>query len=149
MRLRLLAPRYWLTWIGLGLLRLLAFLPFGALVRVGRGLGTVLRYVLLGFARTARRNLELCMPQLTPQAREQLLKEHFASLGVGLLEIPFAWWSRPERVAKLMRLEGAEHLRAALARGRGAIVLTAHFTSMEMAGHALVTVTPSARSSPR
>ena len=142
MSLRLLAPRYWLTWVGLGLLRLLAFLPFSAIVRVGRGLGVVLRYVSRGFVRTARRNLELCMPQLAPEARERLLKEHFASLGVALLEIPFAWWSRPERVAKLMRLEGAEHLRAALARGRGAIVLTAHFTSMEMAGRALVTVTP-------
>jgi len=143
MRLRLLAPRYWLTWIGLGLLRLLAFLPFGALVRVGRGLGVLLRYLALGFTRTARRNLELCMPQLSPDARERLLKEHFASLGVALLEIPFAWWSAPpERIAKLVRLEGAEHLRAALAQGRGAIVLTAHFTSMEMAGRALVTVTP-------
>ena len=58
MRLRLLAPRYWLTWVGLGLLRLLAFLPFGAIVRVGHGLGFVLRYVSLGFVRTARRNLE-------------------------------------------------------------------------------------------
>jgi len=79
MRLRLLAPRYWLTWIGLGLLRLLAFLPFGALVRVGRGLGTVLRYVLLGFARTARRNLcgrrwhvdgaPSCSPRISPPWR--------------------------------------------------------------------------------
>jgi KDO2-lipid IV(A) lauroyltransferase len=143
MRLRLLAPRYWLTWVGLGLLRLLALLPFGAIVRVGRGLGVVLRYVSPGFVRTARRNLELCMPELTPEARERLLKEHFASLGVALLEIPFAWWSLPpERVAKLIRIEGAEHLRAALAGGRGAIVLTAHFTSMEMAGRALVTVAP-------
>jgi Kdo2-lipid IVA lauroyltransferase/acyltransferase len=142
MRLRLLAPRYWLTWVGLGLLRLVAFLPYGALVRVGRGLGVLLRHLPLGFARTARRNLELCMPELSPAARERLLKEHFASLGVALLEIPFAWWSPPERLAKLIRIEGAEHLQAALARGRGAIVLTAHFTSMEMAGRALITVAP-------
>ena len=130
MRLRLLAPRYWLTWAGLGILRLLAFLPFGAIVRVGRRLGPVLRYLPLGFAAIARRNLELCMPELSADARERLLKEHFASLGVALLEIPWVWWSRPERFTRLLRIEGAEHLRAALARGRGAIVLTAHFTSM-------------------
>jgi len=142
MRLRLLAPRYWLTWAGLGLLRLVAFLPYGAIVRVGRGLGVVLRHLLLGFVRTARRNLELCLPELPPEARERLLKEHFASLGVALLEIPFAWFSPPQRLAKLIRVEGAEHLRAALARGHGAIVLTAHFTSMELAGHGLISVTP-------
>ena len=71
MRLRLLAPRYWLTWVGLGLLRLVAFLPFGAMVRIGRGLGTVLRHLALRFVWTARRNLELCMPELSHQARER------------------------------------------------------------------------------
>ncbi len=140
MRLRLLAPRYWPTWAGLGLLRLLALLPFPAMVRVGRWLGALLRHLPLGFAQTARRNIELCLPELSAAEREQLLKEHFASLGIALLEIPLAWWSRPERFAKLVRLEGTEHLEAALARGRGAMVLTAHFTSLEMAGRALVHV---------
>jgi KDO2-lipid IV(A) lauroyltransferase len=140
MRLRLLAPRYWLTWAGLGLLRLVAFLPYAALVRFGRGLGPLLRHLPLSFARTARRNIELCLPELSADEREQLLKEHFASLGIALLEIPFAWWAPPERLAKLVHLEGGEHLQAALAGGRGAIVLTAHFTSLEMAGWALAHV---------
>jgi Kdo2-lipid IVA lauroyltransferase/acyltransferase len=140
MRLRLLAPRYWLTWAGLGLLRLVAFLPFGAIVRLGRGLGALLRHLPLSFVHTARRNIELCLPELSREEREQLLKEHFASLGIALLEIPFAWWTPPERLAKLVRLEGTEHLKAALAAGRGAMVLTAHFTSLEMAGRALAHV---------
>src|SRR5262245_27642293 len=86
MRLRLLAPRYWLTWVGLGLLRLLAFLPFGAMLRLGRWLGWVLRHLPLGFVQTARRNIELCLPELSGAEREHLLKEHFASLGIALLE---------------------------------------------------------------
>ena len=140
MRLRLLAPRYWLTWAGLGLLRLIAFLPYSAIVWLGRGLGTVLRHLPISFAHTARRNIELCLPELSPEERAHLLKEHFASLGIAVLEIPHAWWTPPERLAKLVRLEGAEHLDAALAGGRGAIVLTAHFTSLEMAGRALAHV---------
>jgi KDO2-lipid IV(A) lauroyltransferase len=76
------------------------------------------------------------------EARERLLNEHFKSLGVALLEIPFAWWSPPEHLANLLRIEGAEHLQAALARGRGAIVIAAHFTSLEMGARALVTVAP-------
>jgi len=142
MRLRLLAPRYWLTWAGLGLLRLVAFLPFGAIVRLGRLLGALLRHLPLSFANTARRNIELCLPELSLEEREQLLKEHFASLGIALLEIPCAWWTPPERLAKRLRLEGAEHLEAALARGQGAIILTAHFTSLEMGGRALVQAAP-------
>jgi Kdo2-lipid IVA lauroyltransferase/acyltransferase len=142
MRLRLLAPRYWLTWAGLGLLRLVALLPYAGIVRLGRLLGALLRRLLIRFVRIARRNLELCFPELSAEARERLLDEHFASLGIALLEIPFAWWSSPGRLAKLVHIEGAEHLRAAQARNRGVILLTAHFTSMELAGRTLLFVAP-------
>jgi Kdo2-lipid IVA lauroyltransferase/acyltransferase len=140
MQLRLLAPRYWLTWAGLGVLRVLALLPFAAIVGLGRLLGAVLRRLPISFVRTARRNMELCLPELSPAERARLLDEHFASLGIGLLEIPFAWWSRPERLARLVQMEGVEHLRAARARNKGVILLTAHFTTMEMAGRALLGV---------
>lgn len=142
MRLRLLSPRYWPTWVGLGFLRLVSLLPYSALVSLGRALGALLRHLPLSFVRTARRNIELCLPELSPRAREQLLNRHFASLGVALLEIPFAWWSSPQRLARIVRMEGVEHLHAAQARNRGVILLTAHFTSMEMAGRALLTVAP-------
>jgi Kdo2-lipid IVA lauroyltransferase/acyltransferase len=142
MRLRLLAPRYWATWAGLGLLRLAALLPYGGIVALGRLLGALMRRLARRFVRIARRNLELCFPELSAPARERLLQEHFASLGIALLETPFAWWSTPARLAPLLRIEGQEHLHAALARNRGVILLTAHFTPMEMAGRALVSVAP-------
>src|SRR5207248_1684534 len=102
----------------------------------------LLRRLPIGFVRTARRNLELCFPELSPAARERLLDAHFVSLGIALLEIPLAWWSPPARIARMVRVEGAEHLRAAVARGQGVILLTAHFTPMEMAGRALASVAP-------
>jgi Kdo2-lipid IVA lauroyltransferase/acyltransferase len=142
MQLRLLAPRYWLTWIGLGLMRLVALLPFAVLVGLGRALGAAVHRLPLPFVRTARRNIELCFPQLSPPARERLLAAHCASLGIGLLETPLAWWITPGELARLVRIEGAEHLHAALARGRGVILLTAHFTSMEMAGRTILCVAP-------
>ena len=142
MQLRLLAPRYWLTWVGLGLLRLVALLPFACIIGLGRLLGAVLRRLPLGFVRTARRNIELCLPELSREERERLLNQHFASLGIALLEIPFAWWGNPARLARLLHMQGVEYLHAAQARNRGVILLSAHFTSMEMAGRALVTVAP-------
>jgi len=38
MPIRLFAPRYWPTWLGLGLLRTVATLPFAWLIRMGTGL---------------------------------------------------------------------------------------------------------------
>jgi len=142
MQLRLFAPRYWLTWVGFAVLRLLAFLPYPALLALGRALGWLVLQFPNRWAQIARRNLELCLPELTSTEREQLLREHFASLGIGLVEIPLAWWASSARIERLVQVEGLEHLRAAQAGGRGVMVLTAHFTHMELAGRTLGQLAP-------
>ncbi len=142
MPIRLFAPRYWPTWLGLGLLRLFAVLPYGWLIRMGQALGAILLRLPIPFIRTARRNMELCLPGLSAAARQELLVKHFHSLGIGLFEIAFSWWASPARVSKLIRVEGTENLQAALARGRGVILLAAHFTTLEMGGRMLASVQP-------
>jgi KDO2-lipid IV(A) lauroyltransferase len=139
---RLLSPRYWPTWAGLGVLRLLSLLPFRVELAVGAALGTLLRHLPLRYVRIARRNIELCLPELDIAARRRLLDRHFVSLGIALLEMASAWWCPTPRLLKISRLEGLEHLREALARGRGAILLTAHFTALEIGGRILAAATP-------
>jgi KDO2-lipid IV(A) lauroyltransferase len=102
----------------------------------------VLRHLPISFVRTARRNIELCFPELDAPARERLLDEHFKSLGIALMEVPLAWWITPKQLTKLVRIEGAQHLHAAIARGKGVILLTAHFTSLELAGRTLLALAP-------
>jgi len=142
MRLEFLQPKYWPTWMGLSVMRGIERLPIAAQRRVGAALGNLIRLLPLAYVRIARRNIELCFPELTGEQRERLLAEHFRSLGVALLETPLAWWSTPGQLAQLVRIEGAEHLHAARARNCGVILLTAHFTSMEMAGRTLLAVAP-------
>ena len=139
---RLLSPRYWPTWAGLGVLRLLSLLPFRLKLAVGAGLGALLRRIPLRYIRIARRNIELCLPELDAAARSRLLNRHFTSLGITLLEMATAWWCPTARLQKISRLEGLEHLQEALARGRGAILLTAHFTPLEIGGRILAAATP-------
>ncbi len=133
----LLAPRYWPTWIGLGLLRLSVFLPYRVLLVLGAALGALVRRLPLRYVRIARRNIELCLPETAAAARERLLGEHFRSLGIALFETALSWWSSNERIITLTRFEGMEHLQAALARGKGAIALAAHFTTLEIGARAL------------
>jgi KDO2-lipid IV(A) lauroyltransferase len=142
MPIRLFAPRYWPTWLGLGLMRLCALLPYSLLVRMGRGLGWLMLQLPIPFIRTARRNMELCLPQMDAAGREQLLARHLESIGIGLFEVAFSWWASPQRVQRIIRIEGSENLKAALARGRGVILLTAHFTTLEMGGRMLASVEP-------
>jgi len=135
---QLLHARYWPTWLALGLLRLFEPLPYPLLLWLGRRIGDPLLVLPLNFVRIARRNLELCFPQMPAGERQRILREHFRSVGAGLFETAISWWSSDERVRKLTRLEGEEHLQAALAHGRGAILLSAHFTTLEIGARALV-----------
>lgn len=136
-RLSLLAPRYWPTALGLVLLRVFEPLPYPVLYGLGVALGTVLRFLPVRFVHNARRNLELCLPELTPPARQRLLAAHFRSLGISLFETAMAWWSSDARIRRLTELAGVEHLEEALRGGRGAILLSAHFTTLEIGARAL------------
>jgi KDO2-lipid IV(A) lauroyltransferase len=137
MPLRFLGPRYWGTWIALALLRLLAGLPQPALIRAGNILGRVARALPLNYVKVARCNIKLCLPELSERERERVFKRHFAALGASLCETAMCWWGSDARLRALGNIEGLEHLHAALAHGRGAILLTAHFTTLEISGYLL------------
>jgi KDO2-lipid IV(A) lauroyltransferase len=142
MPLKFLHPRYWITWVGLGVMRSLTLLPYAAQRRVGSAIGALLRQLPLHFRRVARRNIDLCLPELAQQERAGLLDRHFRSLGMALCETANTWWSSDRRVNKLADVQGLHHLQAALAKGRGAILLGAHFTTIEISTRILGTVVP-------
>jgi KDO2-lipid IV(A) lauroyltransferase len=71
------------------------------------------------------------LPDLSPEARERLVARHFESLGLSIVEMGMGWFGRPQTVRDHVDVEGGEHLAAALARGRGVILFSAHFTTFE------------------
>jgi KDO2-lipid IV(A) lauroyltransferase len=130
----LIAPKYWLTWIGLGVLKATTWLPHSLRMAFGAGLGRL--FLALGKRRRniARINLELCFPELDPTTREEWLRAHFQSMGKGLLEFGFAWWGPADVLKNQCRLEGKAHLLKALGQGKGVILFAAHFTGLELGG---------------
>ena len=142
MPLRLFAPRYWPTWLGLALLRLLTPLPLAVLLILGKGLGRLVRHLPVNFVHVARRNLQLCLPELSDQQRERLLAQHFASIGIALFETGLAWWASDQRIQRLTHVDGLEHLQAAQQHGQGVILLSAHFTTLEIGARAMAARIP-------
>lgn len=129
---RFIAPRYWPTWAGIGASWCIARLPYAWLMHVGRALGGILGVLPGHRRRVASVNLALCFPELTEPQRHFLLKRHFQSLGMSLMETVLCWWADPVRLRGLAKMEGVEHLDEALKKGRGAILLMAHFTTVEI-----------------
>ncbi|MDQ3289074.1 MAG: LpxL/LpxP family Kdo(2)-lipid IV(A) lauroyl/palmitoleoyl acyltransferase [Pseudomonadota bacterium] len=132
-----LGPRHWPAWAGIGLLALLARLPWRLQRALGRALGALLRVAMRERRRIASRNLELCFPRLDAHARTALLHEHFAALGIGVFEFARAWWGSVEPLRRGLRIDGLEHLQAAHAAGKGVILISGHFTTLEICGRLL------------
>jgi KDO2-lipid IV(A) lauroyltransferase len=134
---QLLAPRYWGTWMGLGLLRTIHALPWPWQLAAGRGIARGFGWLLKSRARIAERNLELCFPELSSEQRAELVRRHVLALGMALPETAMSWWASNERLAAMGEVRGLEHFRDAMARGKGVILVTGHFTTMELAAHIL------------
>lgn len=137
-------PRYWGIWFAVGVLRIVAFLPYRQQMLVGRGLGRLAFQVLRRRRRIATVNISLCFPNLGLAAREELLHQHFASLGMTVIEHGLAWWADDALVRSLVELRGVEHLLRAMEGGRGVVLLTGHFGPQEFSGRAFALACPAA-----
>jgi KDO2-lipid IV(A) lauroyltransferase len=126
------APRYWPTWAFVLWLRFTAALPWRAAIRLHRWLGRAMGVLLPGRRRIVRRNLELCFPDLDARQIDALTKLSFENLGVFVAETAMSWFADPVRLAHRFRIEGVEHLQAALARGKGVLLYAGHFTPLEI-----------------
>lgn len=133
-----LAPRYWPTWIGLAALRCVARLPYRWQLGIGRLIGRVMQMLLPRRRRIAATNLRLCFPTWTERRRAELLSRHFESLGISLVETAMGWWTKDEKLQPLGNLRGLEHLNHALSLGKGAVLLCAHFTTLEIGSRLLL-----------
>ncbi len=128
------APRYWLIWIALGLLRALVLFPYRVQLALGRRIGRTAMTLMGGRRHNASRNIAICMPHLDDAARAALVREHFESLGIALFETAMAWWKPLEALYRMLQIDGAGHLEAARRHGKGVLLLPTHCTTMELGG---------------
>jgi len=137
-----LSPVTWPTWVGLGILRVVCCLPVPVALALGRRLGWFAR--LIGGKRRAiaRRNIELCFPDLNAGEINHLEREHFAALGMSVIEMGLGRWAHDDRLIAIMSIEGLGHVLQAVNDGHGVILLSAHFTTVELTGRVMKLNTP-------
>ncbi len=111
--------------------------PFRFQLIVGRMLGIASRVLLKRRRAIAWTNLSLCFPELSNTERLTLLRDHFESLGMGVVETAMCWWTPAKQLYSLAHVDGLENLQQALERGKGVILLSAHFTTTEIGARLL------------
>lgn len=121
--------------LAIAVLWLLHWLPVRLQAMLGAALGALLHRTARSRRRIARRNLELCLPELDADARGALEREHFRWLGRSLLERGLLWYAPRDRLERLIEIEGdigvAERVPGAH------MWLVPHFLGLEAAGLAV------------
>jgi KDO2-lipid IV(A) lauroyltransferase len=133
-----LHPKYWGMWLVIGLLRLAALLPYRVQLRLGAWLGRMMNRLSGKRRRIVDTNLRLCFPDKSEAERNEIRDRCFENLGISLMEMAICWWWPDERIRPLIEVRGLEHIEACQAEGRGVILLSGHFTSLEIGGRLLV-----------
>lgn len=138
----LLHPKYWLTWLGIGLLWLLVLLPYPLIYRLGCFMGRMAMHVMKDRVRIAQRNLQLCFPHKSDAERQELVVKNFESVGMGLMETGMAWFWPDWRVARWFDVSGVEAVKQLLAEKRGILLIGVHFLTLELGARIFGMQTP-------
>jgi Kdo2-lipid IVA lauroyltransferase/acyltransferase len=127
----LLAPRHWPSWIGAGFWYVLSQLPYRMQVGLARLISPLLK---LNKKRLhmARVNIDLCFSEWTEAERQRVLEETIFSTTMAIFETGIAWFWSKKRLRKLYTVTGLEHLEAVKLDGQGALLLSMHFTHLDL-----------------
>jgi Kdo2-lipid IVA lauroyltransferase/acyltransferase len=123
-----------LSQLAVALLWPLHLLPLRALAVLGQGLGLLFFYLGKRRRKIALVNLGLCFPELDKSGQQRLAIAHFQMLGRSALERTLLWWSSEKRLARLIRVDGEDKLRAAHQSGTPIILLAPHFVGLDAGG---------------
>lgn len=127
-----LSPRHWPNWIAIAFGWTLAHWPSRLQTIGGKALGRLMQALMRKRGRTANTNIALCFPELGERERTQMLHDMFTALGLGVFEFLRAWWGRLSPNDPAYTLKGLDNLKAAQALGKGVILVSAHFTTLEI-----------------
>ena len=117
------------TYILVGFLWLLHWLPLPLLRALGWGLGRLLYALGRERRKVALINLGLCFPDMTEPEREALARRHFVAFARAVLDRTLGWWASKGRLERLIRIHGVEHLTDP--EGRPVILLSPHFVGLD------------------
>lgn len=129
-------------WLFIGFLRLAALFPYPTQLKIGRRLGKTLQKLSGKRQRITDINLRLCFPDKSEEERKHIKDLCYENLGISLLEMAMCWWWPEEKFRPLVEVRGLEHIEACLKKNQGVILLSGHFTSLEIGGRLLALFTP-------
>ncbi|WP_421847364.1 lauroyl-Kdo(2)-lipid IV(A) myristoyltransferase [Marinomonas sp.] len=131
---RFLHPRFWLTWFGVLITLLIAFLPFRLRDKVASWIADRLINTKSAALKRARINLEQCFPDKSLEEREDILKSSFRTAAQYFLAYGELIARSQRHCEKRTVIFGEEHLFPLLESDQNVIALVPHCWAIDYAG---------------
>lgn len=139
---QLLHPKYWVIWLGIGLMWLLTRLPYQVQLFLGKQVGLLLHKVAKSRRHIAEVNVRLCFPEKSAAEQADLVRQIFIDNGIGMMETFMAWFRPPTYLRDKTEFIGFDKVRDAMAEGQGVMLLGAHYSMLDLAGSLISTEIP-------
>ncbi len=133
----LLHPRYWLAWLGLSLVFIVAQFPNSIRHSLGRWVGNRIYKNNKKRSDVVINNLKICFPDLSEQQREEMAQKHLQWYGCALVDYSLLFFGSKQRLSSMLEIEGKEHIDEAVKNDQSIIILLAHSVMLEFAPVAL------------
>ena len=129
-----LHPRYWPTWLVIGVLHLGAWLPWKLKIAAGKGLGHLAYHLARERRHFTEVNIRLAFSEKSPAEQKQLVKDSFLANGIGILEVATSLVRDVSFMQDRVTFKGREYMEEARAKGKGVLVLGVHFSVLDFGG---------------
>lgn len=128
-----LAPKYWGSWLGIGFLLILAFIPPAIRDPFARSLTSLVMKISKKPRRIIDTNLTQCFPEMTCEQREHLIRKNIEIFLQTVLAQGELLLRSPRYIINRFEVAGWQHVENIINNGDKAIFLTPHLWSLEFA----------------
>ena len=118
-----------ITWIGMGLLRIISLLPYEILMILGDSLGLLIHKLSPHRKEISAININRCL-QKEGDELNKFVKANFQAVGRGIFEMAIGWWASDKRILNIKTRLINSHLLEN--RVEGALLLIKHSTHLEL-----------------
>jgi len=129
-----LNPKYWASWVFVALLAACAYMPRRMSKWLGVGLGKLFYSLNPKRRSIARRNINLCFPNLDQAAQNQLLLEHYKIYGRSIIDLSLVVFASEKKLSRLTKINGLSAFQDLVNSGRPIILFTPHVAGIDYGG---------------
>lgn len=129
-----LHPKFWGIWLAVGLLIVLAFVPFRLRDKMAAAIGRLIAKRQSRSRRRAEINLRACFPHWSEEKREQTIVEMYQCAAQVLLGFGEIAVRSKKRLQSRSEFMGIEHIQQAKAAGHNIILMVPHGWAIDASG---------------